>query len=406
MQYVPPWHPGDNQGMSSAPGDLSPRRTPFWLRRPIVLERVALSVVLVNLIVAPMAALSQNGVLAGALASTALSALGFAITCVRPWPGVLLIGLAPLSASLLHVPSTSAWNVGVFAALYLALRGVPGIGVGATLGVANYLSLVALNGHFGDPEAAVAGITAIAAGAIGGTIRAQSQYWRELHGRAEDALATREAETNRRVAEERLRIARDLHDVVGHEIAVVNMHLGVAEVSLTDDPSQSRVSILAARAGVQSVLHETQGILDVLRRGEPSVEQNEALPEFSRIPALVESYRAVGVDVHAVIAETPSGLDPGVATAAFRIVQEALTNAQRHGTGPIEMRVEVDGACILIEVGNVIARRPGERSARRGYGVVGMVERATAAGGRLDVEEDGVRFRIRAQLRLDGSVIR
>jgi signal transduction histidine kinase len=202
-------------------------------------------------------------------------------------------------------------------------------------------------------------------------------------------------------------------------VAVLGIHLGVAEVNLPSDASVARESLHSARTSVQSVLLETQRILHVLRSdstgGPDSGAGLRPAPDFSRIPDLIESCRNAGVDVRADLAPAPAALDPEVSTAAFRIVQEALTNSQRHGSEPVSLTTTVADSVLTITVSNPktlrtakIASptqgRPGVApAARRGYGLVGMRERAASAGGKLVAEDREDLFQVTATLRVDGG---
>jgi signal transduction histidine kinase len=198
------------------------------------------------------------------------------------------------------------------------------------------------------------------------------------------------------VAEERLRIARDLHDSVGHEIAVVSMHLGVAEVQLKANPDDASAALNAARTGVQSVLRETQEILQVLRVGEEAGSLAPT-PDHSRVAGLVDSYREAGLEIDAQLSGFDHDLPRHTSTAVFRIVQEALTNAERHGQGLVSIRADITGQEAKIEVVNLV-RADGQDTSGGGNGLVGMIERAESAGGHLAVSNDGRVFSVSARL--------
>ncbi len=180
------------------------------------------------------------------------------------------------------------------------------------------------------PTALGAVISIAAAAAIGSALRLQHQYRAVLEQRAAEAIATREREAERRVAEERLRIARDLHDVIGHEVAVVSMQLGVAEMTIPTDDADARASLQAARVGVRNVLTETQHILAVLRSPDPGGLVATPVPGSARILELVDSYRQLGLTLTTHL-EDLTGVGTTVGVAIYRVLQEALTNA--HGTG-------------------------------------------------------------------------
>lgn len=379
-------------------------RTPFWLRHPAILDRVSQAIVWMVIALGVIVPLLQGALDLGIATVGLCSAAGFALGYRRPWPGLLLVLAAPSVAAAFGVDPIYAWNAAVFAVFRLTLTALPGLLVGVISAVLCLFGEVLYSGwDLGDPEASIAALAAFAAGAAGGAIRAQSQYWRALEARAQDAFATRDSEVRRSVAEERLRIARDLHDVVGHEVAVVSMQLGVAEVNLPAEAQTSRAAIDGARAGVRSVLAEMQAILLILRRGDED-SSNEAVPELGHLGALVQSYETIGLVVRSEIGELPVRPDPAVGAAAFRIVQEALTNAHKYGTGTAELTVRLVGDELVIIVSNPVEIDPvPARRGSTGFGLVGMRERAASVGGTLTVSDDGETFRVQAALDVKGD---
>lgn len=333
------------------------------------------------------------------LLALVISTAGVVAVYRRPMVGLLLVAAAPVVGASLGWDSISNWNITVFAAFLLTLRGQRALLTGAVAGAANLASSGITGGTVDvpvNPTAAIACFAAVAAAAIGAAVRGQRQYRHELEQRTHDALATREAAVQRGVAEERVRIARDLHDSVGHQIAVVSMHLGSAEVHLSGDAEAARADLGAARAAVQTVLLETQQILQVLRVGSGD-DPLAPTPSHDRIPELVDTFRTAGLEIEADLPGLARALPPEISAAAFRITQEALTNAQRHGTGAMSLRIQVTDHEVVIEAVNV--RSPARhRSSGGGNGLVGMRERAVFAGGKLDVRADGGLFWVRAEL--------
>ena len=213
--------------------------------------------------------------------------------------------------------------------------------------------------------------------------------------RARHAAEQEEEERRRRMAEDRLRIARDLHDSVAHSMATINVQSGVAAHVLDRDPSQAGVALEAIRVASRDVLDELGAILDVLRQDEAAPRQ--PTPDLARLAALVESSRLAGVDVDLRRSGSLDGLPPAVATAAYRIIQEALTNVARHaGTGRavVALRRRDDGG-LELEVGD--DGRGGTIADGSGRGLVGMRERAETTGGAATIGPDpagGFRVRV------------
>lgn len=380
-------------------------RGPVWFRRTRTME-------ITTLVIIGLAAgvetwrIGYDDAGWGGYIALLVSIGGTAMAWDRPWPGMVLLAAAPAVAPVVDSDPLVPWTIAVFATFLFTLRGLPGLPVGLLVCTANFASVLAYDGTgVADVYAIVAATAALAAAATGSAVRGHRRYWIELDNRARDAIATREIEVERRVAEERIRIARDLHDIVGHEVAVINMHLGAAEVNLSD-PDVARTDIAAARRAVQAVLRETQNILDILRVG---AEDDPCSPtaDFRRLPELVSTFRSAGLDIDATIDQTAEPLAPNVSTAAFRVAQEAMTNAQRHGTGSMTLRVLVDRGAVTVSATNPKRSMPSERpTGFRGYGLIGMQERAASAGGYLEVDNDGDTFRIRALLRPTKSATR
>jgi len=367
---------------------------PAWDRTTRVVEIAVLAVtavaVAVGLVLPFTDGESVFAVLAGAFSAVGLVAL-------RRWPAVALtaVALAPVAAAVGGEQPTGAWSIAVFVAFLLTLRHLPGLLVGGIVAVANLLAVTLHEGgvSFEQPAASIAAVCGLAGASLGSALRAQGRYTRELEGRARDAIATRRADVERSVAEERLRIARDLHDSIGHEIAVVSMHLGTAEVRLPADAHESRASLDAAREAVRAVLDETQQVLRVLRVGD-----DHALaptPGHAQIDRLVESTRDAGLRIDATVSGMERPLPLDVSLAAYRIVQETLTNAHRHSAGALTLKVEV-GDRVLIESVNVRASR--SVAPFGGHGLTGMRERAESVDGTVDWWVENSLFWMRAEL--------
>nr|WP_243848868.1 histidine kinase [Lysinibacter cavernae] len=351
-----------------------------------------------------------------ALVGLALSATGLALGYRgRPLLGTLLVAAAPLAQAILGVDPIAIWSIGCFIAFLFTLRGAPGLLTGLIIGIANFGAAAFHEGTLDvsvDASASIAAFAALVGAAAGAASYGQRQYWSELEGRVEDAVATRDSAIKQGVAEERVRIARDLHDSIGHEIAVVSMHLGSAEAHLEHDPAAVPADLAAARAGVQSVLVEVQGILKILRVGDAVVDLAPT-PQHGGVPQLVESFRSAGMTLETELDGLAHPLAQPVSAAAYRIVQEALTNAQKHGTGTASLRLSIaEAGTVSIEVVSMIAnasalnhpskRRAAEAPISGGHGIIGMRERAASVGGTVTTRSENNLFWLTAELPPNG----
>lgn len=320
------------------------------------------------------------------------------------WPVPAAVLGTALSAVALFLPevAVAAWTSAQVCLLTAALRAsrTVALALAVLLGAVLYGGTVAVSDLSSfDPSALVLLTWTAAVVGAGLYIRGHADYVEAVHETARAALAARESEAERRVSEERLRIARDLHDSVAHGIAVVNVQAGAAERSLNDDPEGARRSLEQVRAAARAVLGETQHILSLLRRaggaagGGPSITDPRALGD------LVASSRALGTPVRLTVDTDAQDLDPAVRVALYRILQEALTNAHRHGDGPVDVSIGTDGEHVRLEAVNTRATDRGGRGPR-GYGLAGMRERAASVGGGLDAGPAGRDFRVVALLPL------
>ncbi|MFC4064524.1 sensor histidine kinase [Actinoplanes subglobosus] len=234
--------------------------------------------------------------------------------------------------------------------------------------------------------------------AFGDATRSRRAYLAEVEERARRAEQTREEEARRRVIQERLRIARELHDVVAHHIAVISVQAAAASHLLDRRPEQVRPALDLIRHAGDDVLKELSSIVGVLRQSDDPVVSTEPAPGLSRLPALLETVAAAGLAVTADTTGTARQLPAVTDLAAYRIVQEALTNAHKHGTGSASLALAWSPASLTITVTNPVASG---RAAGSGYGIVGMRERAAAADGTISVEETpDHRFTVRSVLLL------
>ncbi len=202
------------------------------------------------------------------------------------------------------------------------------------------------------------------------------------------------------MAEERLQIAREMHDVVGHSLAVISLQAGVAEHLLESRPEQVRAAIIAIRQVSKQALTELRDELAMLRgSGDGSVERAPT-PGLDALPALIARMREAGMPVQLDVDGNASGVPDFVGSAAYRIVQESLTNVVRHAANA-ETSVSARVGADRVEV-EVVDRGPGLRNgASLGDGIAGMRDRAAALGGTFSAgnRSDGG-FRVWAALPL------
>ena len=244
---------------------------------------------------------------------------------------------------------------------------------------------------------------AIAAGApyaVGVAMRERDRRERALRVRTEHLEREREAEARAAVAEERTRIARELHDVVGHSVTVMTVQAGAARMLVGTDPAAARDRLLAVESSGREALAEMRRMLEVLRDADDA-DSLGPQPDVADVGRLVADARAAGSDVELAVEGEPVALPPGEALAAYRIVQEALTNARKHASGSrvdVHVRYTPDALELAVEnEADGLVRATWDDGS--GHGVIGMRERVSLYGGELDVgprPEGG--FKVRARL--------
>ncbi len=214
--------------------------------------------------------------------------------------------------------------------------------------------------------------------------------------------AEHEAEQDRllAVAEERARIARDLHDSAGNAINVIAVRAGAARLRHPPDPERSQAALSAIEEIARQTVEEIDQLVGTLRGNgtlDPGSSTVEAPPRLASLDPLIAWHRATGLVVTLDRRGTAGLLGAATDQAAYRILQEALSNASRHGCGTVAIGLEFSETCLEVTVTNLVLVGPAARS-RGGHGVIGMHERASLLGGTLDAEYvDGV-FRVHARL--------
>ncbi len=226
--------------------------------------------------------------------------------------------------------------------------------------------------------------------------------------RAERAVATRanrQTEQRRYQSEERLRVARDLHDVIGHNISLINVQASMGLDLMDSQPEQARAALSAIKSVSKEALEELRTMLATLRQDD-DVAPRSPVPGLDRLPELIELTTAAGLSVEVKIAGKAPSLPAAVQLAAYRIIQESLTNVARHaGRARVTVRVTYDDTDVRVEIDDdETAPRDGASAIGTGSGITGMRERATALGGDLSAGfRQGGGFRVIARLPVRSS---
>ncbi|MEU6714954.1 sensor histidine kinase [Nonomuraea sp. NPDC046802] len=314
-----------------------------------------------------------------------LIVVAVSVAAYYPWAGLD----GPIIVLAFVALYTAADRGHLTAAIATGAASLLGMGIGETGGVR----------HVDDSMFMMIAGWVVAAIASGAVTRTRRAYLTEAHQRALDAEHGKEEEARRRASEERLRIARELHDVLGHNISMINVQAAAALHGLKKRPEDAEAALRTIKDTSKETLRELRTTLGVLRQVDEDAPTRPA-DSLSRMDALVE---ASGLDVRTELSGALDALPTEVDLAATRIIREALTNVSRHSgttsatltvagtSGDLMIRVEDDGPGASYDEGT-------------GFGLQGMRERATALGGSLEAgprPEGG--FRVIAHLPLNGA---
>jgi signal transduction histidine kinase len=252
-----------------------------------------------------------------------------------------------------------------------------------------------------EPAPSLAAILGLAAWLL--VLFSAAEFVRVRRERVLEAARIREEQTRRRASEERLRMARELHDALGHHISLINVRAGVALHLNEELPEQARSALDAIRQASKEALTELRSVLDILRQGDEQASWSPT-PTLAGLDNLVSRAAAAGLTVRTETVGEVRPLPFGVDMAAFRIVQEALTNVARHA-GPATATVQIayGHGDLTVQVDDD-GRGPGvQGNAGSSKGILGMRERVAALNGALEAgPRPGGGFRVRARLPLDG----
>jgi signal transduction histidine kinase len=305
--------------------------------------------------------------------------LVWALTAHRPEQGTM-----PFPALLVALFSVAAYARTPAAAVAGLVVALPAI-------------LVTIHSAYYDAEPTagnMAAITFFSTGtwATGWLVRRRAEHARLAY--AESGEVARSA-----VAEERARIARDLHDVVAHSVSIIAVQAGAAEQLIDQDPAAARDHLAAVRRTARETMGEMRRLLDVLREDEAAYDPQ---PGLSRLPDLLDEVRGAGVAIECDNNGDPYELPAGVDLVAFRVIQEALTNVRKHAAGATaHVTLTYRAREVAVEVRNTPGT-PDPHADGAGHGLIGMRERVRIFGGELETGRtpDGG-FRVYAVLPLE-----
>ncbi|GAA1851122.1 sensor histidine kinase [Microbacterium koreense] len=391
------------QDAERIPKDLRPRM-PAWLVDTLL---IALMIPL-TIVRDPGEPIALPDVTTVALVALATAALplrrrwSLAILGVE----ITLYGLAAVLGAL-----APAISFAVAAALFAVTTRIPrrdGIIVTViTVALVLGLGLLAWRGGPTDPRIVQFALTAIIGSVLGDASRSRREYIAAITDRAERAERTREVEARRRVSEERLRIARDLHDAVAHQISVISLNAGVASAAVDGRPEKAKESLATIRAASRTVLGEIGGLLEVLR-SDAEDDATAPGPRLTALDDLTQQFARAGLDVSTRVEGDLARVSGAAGLVAYRVVQEALTNAHKHGAEHrAHVLLSVDGDALTVVVSNPIdiaatsTDTPGAH-----LGLAGMRERVATVHGSIETGPGPGGWRVTTRLPLAPEVTR
>jgi signal transduction histidine kinase len=341
--------------------------------------------------------LDALGVVLAALAS-------FPLLARRSYPLEVFVVTAAASAAINGLDYASGPPFGPTIALFfVALDDRTRDRLGRTAAVVLTMFAIHLGataaGSDGFPATAILFGVVVWGGAwvIGDQVRQRRQRVAELVERARRSEQERERERRLAAAEERTRIARDLHDSAAHAINVILVQAGAARLLQDRDPT----AVQTALATIEDVARETVSEIDQLvgaLREDGRTDGVEPPTGLAALDTLLARHRGAGLEVEARVVGEPRALPPALDQAAFRILQESLTNAARHGTGEAELEVVYGPARLELAVRNPLGDGTARGAPATGHGILGMRERAALLDGALDAGLAGDAFRVHASL--------
>ncbi|MGJ0388246.1 sensor histidine kinase [Microbacterium sp. CGR1] len=320
-----------------------------------------------------------------------LPALGVSLACV----------VAVAAAGSISPSALLAVAIACYAVLDHLGRRIGLLALGASVVVAFFAGGWALGGDLFDSTALQFILIIVLGGALGDTARSRREFAAAMTERAERAERSRDDEARRRVAEDRVRIARDLHDVVAHQIAVISLNAGVASSSLETRPERAREALTTVRSASRTVLADIGGLMTLLRADtdtDTDEREVELRPQsgLADLDVLLAGFRGAGLRVDLRGPDHGLALSPAGDHVAYLVLQEALTNAHKHGRGGTATgAIRTEGAAVRMTIVNPTANESSEPP-RAGHGLRGLQERIAAVGGAVHFGSEGGVFSLEA----------
>lgn len=323
-----------------------------------------------------------------------LVALGVSLVCA-----VVLAAAGIVAPSALLAAAISCYSV---IDRHGRLIGIASVTAAAV--VVFFSNGIALDGDLFESTALQFVLFVLLAGALGDAARSRREFALAMTERAERAERGREEEARHRVAEERVRIARDLHDVVAHQISVISLNAGVASSALETRPERAREALTTIRSASRTVLADIGGLMALLRSDDAEdVRSLHPQSGLAELDALVARFTAVGLHVDLNRAETTAALSPASDHVAYLVLLEGLTNAHKHGAdATVAVSMGTDDDALVLTLSNPLRAEP-SGSTVSGHGLRGLRERVTAVRGQVSIDDTDRRFVLSVRIPTTGS---
>ncbi|GAB3141101.1 sensor histidine kinase [Amycolatopsis sp. NPDC004378] len=242
------------------------------------------------------------------------------------------------------------------------------------------------------------GVSALLPWLVGRYTTARRAYIADLEREADERRQHEEEAVRRAVLEERTTIARDLHDVISHHVSAIGVHAGAARLGLPDGAEPVRKSLGAVESASRSAMADLRRLLDLLH-----AETNAEQPGLDNLDELVETVRAAGLPTRLALRGEPRELPGSLDVALYRIAQEALTNALRHGEGPVEVELNHGRTEVVLTVTNGLRAGRAEENEHAHRGLTGIRQRVTLFGGQVSYGENGEHWQLRTTFPVEST---